>query len=401
MNMSFFEKTALAVPDAIFGLVDAYKEDSRPEKVSFLVGFYRSESGITPLMQAVKKAERRILEKASSREYLPIEGDREYLKKIGKLIFGNVLDSKEEHLIAVQTVGGTGALRLAGEFCYREVGEKLCLSEPTWPNHIGIFSHTGFVPRLYPYYDYQKRILDFDRLIHSLATLPERTIVLIQVSCHNPTGMDFTLEQWKMLSDLFAKRRLFPLFDMAYQGLAEDLETDAQGIRLFAKNGHEMAIAYSCAKNFSLYGERVGALLLIAQSAKLKENILSQFRVLIRTNYSNPPRHGAAIVNEILTDPNLMKVWVEELENMRLRMEKMRMGLYHALRERISFVDWSFLLRARGLFCCTGLSKQAVHKLAADFSIYMPSDGRINITALSNANLFYVTNAIAKCIEIK
>lgn len=398
--MSFFEKAPLASPDAIFGLVDAYREDPRPEKVNFLVGFYHSESGITPFMEAVKKAEKSIVEKSSDKEYLPIEGDREYGEKIGKLIFGDFWGDEEKRLIALQTVGGTGALRLAGDFCYREVGKELYLSDPTWPNHRGIFSHCGFAAQSYPYYDPQKRILSFDRLIHALESLSERTIVLMQVSCHNPTGMDFTLEQWQVLSDLFAKRRLFPLFDMAYQGLSQGLETDAQGVRLFAKKGHEMAIAYSCAKNFSLYGERVGALFVVAQSAKLKENILSQLRVLIRTNYSSPPKHGATIVKEVLSTPDLIKIWTEELATMRERMKRMRVEFHRALQEKISSIDWGFLLNTRGLFCCTGLSKQAVHRLAAEFGIYMPDDGRINITALSSVNLSYVSNAIAKCIKI-
>ncbi len=397
--MSLFEKVSHAASDPIFGPVNAFNLDQRAAKLSFLVGFYHSALGVTPVIKAVELAEEQVVSRKITKEYLPIEGDKEFLEKLGSLIFGGFWERERKRFFAAQALGGTGALRLVGDFCYEELGDRIWISDPTWPNHHGIFRASRLQVESYPYYDYESNKINFTHLMHALEELPEKAIVLLHANCHNPTGKDLSFEQWKELSHLFTQKNLFPVFDMAYQGFGKGIEEDAEGVRLFAEEGHELAVAYSCAKNFSLYGERIGALFILAHSPHFVENLASQIRLLIRTNYSNPPRHGAAVVKEVLASPALKQSWEEELSLMRLRMKEIRAGFSDALQQKIPFLNWDFIRDTNGLFCYTGLNESVIEQLAINYGIYMPSSGRINITMLNRSNLNYVIDAIATLLQ--
>lgn len=394
--MDFFEQVSLASPDPIFGLQTAFLADKRPEKVNLSVGVYKTEELKTPVMRAVKQTEAHLLNQEKTKEYLPIEGDRDYLEKVGMLVFGSAFwSSSSARISSAQTVGGVGALRLGGDFVKQEkIGEAIYLSDPTWPNHKGVFLRTGLKVEHYPYYDTKKQSLDFDALVTFLKKLPPRAVVLLHTCCHNPTGKDLEEEQWKTLSTLFLERRLVPFFDTAYQGFGLGLEEDAFPLRLFAQEGHEMLVAISFSKNFSLYAERVGALFVISQSHKTAPNVLSRLKTIIRTTYSNPPLHGAKVVSTILGSAPLRKEWEDELLSMRKRIEEMRYALCEALKKKTKGKSFDFLRQRSGLFSFTGLSSTQVERMIKEFAIYMTSDGRINVCGLNWDNLDYVVDSL-------
>ncbi|HSX12044.1 MAG TPA: amino acid aminotransferase [Rhabdochlamydiaceae bacterium] len=399
VETSLFDKVSLAPPDAIFGLVKDFQADSRPNKVNLLVGFFKTETGATPFLLCVKEAEEILLRKEKNKEYLPIDGNPVCIEKIGALLFGEALWKKSKaHICGAQTVGGTGALRTLGDFFKREMADEIWISDPTWANHHNIFPQAGLKINKYPYYDRNSHQLLFQEMLDCLSKLQKGSIVLLHSNCHNPTGFDLSAAQWKQLSDLFLQKGLFPFFDVAYQGFGDGLEEDAFAVRYFLERGHELAVAYSCAKNFSLYGERVGALYLADGSTKNRDNIQSQIKSIIRANYSNPSIHGAAIVAEILSAPELTKKWHQDLKEMRERISKMREQFVTALSAKKIPYALEFMRRSKGLFCYTGLKKQHVDKLISQFGIYLPSDGRINVTGLNQSNLDYVVNAIAEVL---
>ncbi len=395
VKMGMFEQVGLSPPDAIFGLVKAFQLDPRPNKVNLLVGFYKTEESTTPILNCVKKAESSLFEKEKNKEYLPIDGSPACIEKIGLLIFGEQLWKKsKDSICGAQTVGGTGALRILSDFLKKELTNEIWLSDPTWPNHYNIFTFAGLRIQKYPYYNKQKHTLIFDEMMACLRTLPAKSVVLLHANCHNPTGFDLSLQQWKELSSLMLDKGLFPFFDLAYQGFGEGIDKDAQAVRYFLEQGHEMAIAYSCAKNFSLYGERVGALYFVCQSNR--EEIQSQIKAIIRANYSNPPIHGAALVTTILDSSELKKEWLQDLEKMRSRIQEMRTRFIATLLSCQFPYDTAFMQNAKGLFCYSGLNQKQVERLIADYGIYLPSDGRVNITSLNHSNLDYVVNAMAR-----
>jgi len=393
--MGFFDHISEAPPDPIFGLSSAFIADPRPTKVNLTVGYYRNNELKTPVMQSVHKAEMHLAERAKSKHYLPIEGDKEFLELVAPTIFGESFWEKENKRIACfQGVGGTGALRVGASFLKREVGEFIYISDPTWPNHRGVFSYAGMRVETYPYYDRVSQSLQFERMIEHLNVLSPGSIVVLHASCHNPTGADLSLDQWKFLSDFFLEKRLVPFFDSAYQGFSRGFEDDVEPIRLFAKKGHEMLIASSYSKNFSLYPERIGALFIVASSEKAASAILSKGKALIRANYSNPPQHGSCIIREILSQPQMKKEWEIELSEMRERIHYMRQTLTKSLMTKSKKMDFSFLLQRVGLFCFTGLSKEQVDRIIAEYGVYMTGDGRINVAGLNEDNLDYVVDAI-------
>jgi len=398
--MSFFDQVAQHPPDPIFGLQAAFRLDKRPTKVDLSVGVYKTEEGNTPIMGAVKKAEKAIFESEKSKEYLPPDGDKKFLEQVGVLTFGAEWWKKSSSRVhAAQTIGGTGGLRLGGDFLKQEIGDTIYISDPTWPNHRGVFTRCGLKVIEYPYYDPVKRELDFAQFYNFLSKLPEKSIILLQTCCHNPTGADLNFEQWKKLSHLFFERNFFPFFDCAYQGFDRSMEEDVQPIRLFAESGHALFAALSYSKNFSLYGERVGALFSVASSEKIAENVASKIKNIIRQNYSNPPRHGAAIVSTILQTPDLRREWEKELGEMRTRINQMRKQFADALVSQATKNDFSFLEDCIGLFSFCGLHKEQVARLIEEFGIYMTGDGRVNIAGLNQRNLDYVVQAIIKVSE--
>jgi aspartate/tyrosine/aromatic aminotransferase len=302
--------------------------------------------------------------------------------------------------VAAQTPGGTGALRIGGEFLKKEVGDTVAIPDPTWANHRGIFTACGMKLDIYPYYSLQTQKLEFKRFMQHLEALTTGTIVLLHACCHNPTGADLTLDQWKIVSDLFLAKGLIPFFDFAYQGLKEGIEEDATAIRLFAEAGHHMLVAYSLSKNFGLYAERTGGLFILTESADVAAKVLSKIKVSIRTNYSNPPLHGAAIATEILSNPQLKKEWQEELGHMRGRINHMRQLFCETLIQKSVKRDFRFLLEKSGMFCFTGLDKKEVTRLKEEFGIYMTQDGRMNLTGLNDANIGRVVDAILEVCKL-
>jgi len=401
MPKLFFNHIAAAPPDPILDLVLAFNAEQSPKKVNLSSGIYRDKDLKTPILKTVKKAEAILLEDEKSKEYLPIDGDKNFVSKIGALIFGDFFWMHEEKKICgVQSPGGAGALRIGGEFLKQEVGEKIAISDPTWPNHRGIFTRCLMKVENYPYYDFNQHKIDFDRCLRYLRGLSPGTTVLLHACCHNPTGFDFSLDQWKVLSDLFRENGLLPFFDMAYQGFNFSVEADAQAIRLFAKEGHEMLVAYSLSKNFGLYGERTGALFVVAESEGVAATIRSKIKTIVRTNYSNPPIHGARIAALILSTPALKMEWEKEVEEMRNRIAMLRTKFTEALLAKLLKKDFRFLADGSGMFCYLGLDKNQVAKLVNEDKIFMTQDGRINVLGLNDGNFDYVVNAIAKATEL-
>jgi aspartate/tyrosine/aromatic aminotransferase len=397
--MSFFEGITAAPADAIFGINAAFEADARKTKVNLCVGVYRAADLQTKVMDSVKKAEELILKEEKNKDYLPILGGKSYLEHIGSLIFGEKLwKNIAARTCSTQSVGGTGALRIGGEFLFQEVGKEIYISDPTWPNHRGIFTRLAMKVGTYPYYERHKRSCDFEKMYAMVQTLPEKSILLLHACCHNPTGSDLSPTEWKELSSLMLKRKLLPFFDIAYQGLGKGWDEDAYAVRLFAEEGHEMLVAASFSKNFSLYAERVGALFVISQKELFAQNAASQIKILVRTNYSNPPLHGAKIVATILSSPSLKKEWEAELTQIRERIVEIRKALTAALSSRAQGFDFSYLDRCHGLFSFCDLTKEQVDRLKSEYGIYTTSDGRINITGLNWDNLDYVADAIAAVI---
>ncbi len=351
----------------------------------------------TPIMQCVKQAERALVESEPNKEYLPIEGHKALVEKVGEMIFGPLFWKKERSRIAgFQTIGGTGALKIGGTFCKEEVNHPVFIPLPTWPNHRGVFSGCDLSIESYPYYDAKTHKLAFEAFLAFLEQREEGSIIVLHASCHNPTGQDPTMQQWKMISEVMGRKKLIPFFDCAYQGLGEGLDEDAQAVRLFAQSGLEMFVAFSAAKNFSLYGERVGALFILAESSAAVEHITSRVKQMIRTNYSNPPRHGAAVVAHILCDASLHAQWKSELHHMRERINHMRKKLADRLIHQSKTREFQHLKSGRGMFCVMGLDGLQVERLVSEYGIHMPRDGRINVCGLNQNNIDYVVDAIIR-----
>lgn len=393
--MSFFEHVPLAPSDPIFGLTAAYQSDLRPTKVNLGVGLYKTEDLRTPVLSSVKAAEQALLEQEESKEYLPIEGEKRYLAEMGALVFGKGKWEKEKDRIAsFQTVGGTSGLKIGGTFLKEEAESSLWIPNPTWPNHRAVFSSCQLVVESYPYYDFKTHRLDFSQMMHQFERLPPKSIVLLHAACHNPTGADLNLEEWKLLCDLFKEKKLLAFFDFAYQGFGRGLDEDAEALRYFLKSGNEMLIAVSNSKNFSVYGERVGCLFVIAASVKVAEHIHSRVKQIIRTTYSNPPLHGASIVAQILSSSSLRQKWERELNEMRERINKTRLRLHQGLAAKGKAEAFHQLTRGRGMFGYTGLSSAQVERMRTEYGIYMTSDGRINVCGLNEDNMSYVVDAL-------
>lgn len=393
--MSLFEKVALVPPDPILGLTAAYLHDKREKKVNLGVGYYKDDKLQTPILKCVKEAEEFLLESEGNKEYQPIEGHKAMIEKLGELVFGETFWKKQRNRIAgFQTVGGTGALKIAGTFCNEEMNHPILLPTPTWPNHHGVFARCPMQIHNYPYYDLKSHKLEIDKMREFFEEQKQRNIILLHASCHNPTGCDPTLTQWEELSHLIGKKDLIPFFDFAYQGLGEGVSEDAKAVRFFAETGCEMFVAFSAAKNFSLYGERVGALFILADNSKPIDSVQSCIRQIIRTNYSNPPKHGAAVVAHILCNDALKEQWVEELKAMRIRIKEIKEQLAQQLISSSKTHDFHHVKEGHGMFCFTGLKEEQVDRLVKDYAIYMPRDGRINVCGLNANNIDYVVNAI-------
>lgn len=395
--MSFFQQVPLAPADPILGLTAAFAKDPRPNKVNLGVGLYKGEDLMSPILSCVKSAEKDLMLLEKSKEYAPIEGDYQFIGKIGELVFGSPYWDREYPRIAgFQTVGGTGALRIGASFLRQEIDPPVFISHPTWPNHRGVFQAAGLKVENYPYYDVGRHALRFDLMKEFLLSLPTGSLILLHASCHNPTGCDLNREQWLELAELCQKKGFFPFFDCAYQGFGKGLIEDVQSIRLFAEKGIEMAVAFSLSKNFSLYGERVGALFILTDSSETAQKVTSRVKQVIRTLYSNPPIHGARIAAHVLSTPELRALWERQLREMCERIRSMRHQLVVRLKEKSHSNEFNHLEDCNGMFCYSGLTPDQVVRIIADYGVYMTNDGRINVCGLNRENLDYVAESIIK-----
>ena len=380
-----FEAMEMAPPDAILGLTEAFKQDSNPEKISLSVGVYKDDSGTTPILDCVKAAESRIAESENSKSYLGIDGLAEYGSLVRGLIFGNDLDGRA---VTLQTPGGTGALRVSGDFLKQKVGAStIWLSNPTWANHGGVFRSAGLQTESYTYLNEQRTGLDFQGMLDSINQMPSGDVICLHACCHNPTGVDPTIEQWNQIAAVCNERNVLPLIDFAYQGFGNGITEDAAALIPFVQSGKEFIVCSSFSKNFGLYGERIGALTIASEDASTAEVTLSHAKLSVRTNYSNPPNHGGAIVSTVLSDENLRSQWIDEVAQMRNRINGMRDRFVAAMQQRNAPVDFGFIKAQRGMFSFSGLNKDQVDTLRNDHSVYIVGSGRINVAGLTDENL--------------
>jgi aspartate/tyrosine/aromatic aminotransferase len=398
--MVLFSEVPSLPDDPILGIPALFAADERSNKINLGIGAYKTAEGHPLVLKSVRKAEQLLLEKNLYKEYLPIDGDPEFIKESLRLLFGASFPGLDlSPCFAAQTVGGASALRVGGEFLSRFANKAVFVPQPSWTNHKQIFERSGLQVGFYPYLDQKTLLLDYRGLCQAIKQMPRTSAILLHGCCHNPTGVDPTEFQWKELSNLIKEQQIIPFFDLAYQGFAEDLEKDAQAIRFFREEGHEMLVAYSYSKNFGVYGERVGFLTIAAKDALTAKNIGTQIRASIRANYSNPPIHGARIIKTILQSSVLTMEWKEELGNMRERILNMRKELVAALQAEGSQRDFSYLLYQRGLFSYSGLTSQQVQRLRDEKAIYMPLSGRINVAGLNTQIIPYVAKSIVSVLE--
>ena len=397
MTSSIFSTVEMAPRDPILGLNEAFNADPRTTKVNLGVGVYFDDSGKIPLLNAVKVAEKARLESMPSRGYQPIDGIAAYNKAVQAMLFG-----KESQLLAdgkvvtTQALGGTGALKTGADYLKRlQPNATVYISDPSWENHRAIFENAGFPVSTYPYYDATTRGVDFEAMKSCLAGLPAGSIIVLHACCHNPTGADLTEAQWRQIIDTIKSRGLIPFIDMAYQGFAEGISEDALALNLFVASGVQFFISTSYSKSFSLYGERVGALSVVTASKDESARVLSQLKRMIRSNYSNPPTHGGAIVAAVLASDELRKMWEAELNGMRERIKAMRCSLVDKLKAKGVAQDFSFVIKQRGMFSYTGLSAEQVARMQSEFGVYAVNSGRVCIAALNTGNIDYVAEAIA------
>ncbi|HDR1022813.1 TPA: aspartate/tyrosine/aromatic aminotransferase [Pasteurella multocida] len=395
-----FENITAAPADPILGLGESFKAETRDNKINLGIGVYKDAHGNTPIMKAVKEAERRLFELEMTKNYLAIDGVAEFNARTKELLFG--ADSEvvtQGRAKTVQSLGGTGALRIAAEFIKRQTkSQNVWISTPTWPNHNAIFKAVGMTIREYRYYDAENKCLDWDNLIADLSNAGEGDVVLLHGCCHNPTGIDPTPEQWQQLAELSAKNGWLPLFDFAYQGFANGLDEDAFGLRTFVKNHKELLVASSYSKNFGLYNERVGAFTLVAATEEIAATALTQVKTIIRTLYSNPASHGATTVSMVLKDAQLRQEWVEELAEMRDRIKTMRSQFVELLKEFGADRDFSFIIDQNGMFSFCGLNPEQMDRLKDEFAIYAVRSGRINVAGITEDNIRYLCESIVKVL---
>jgi len=393
-----FETLKPAPPDAILGLSEAFAADPNPEKINLAVGVFKDAQGQTPVLACVKSAEQRLVDTETTKTYLGIDGLPAYREETRKLVFGDAVDAGR--VAIVQTPGGTGGVRVAADFlAAHHPRATVWVSNPTWENHINVFNASGLATQTYRYLDSSKTGLDFDAMIEDLSTKPRHgDVVLLHACCHNPTGVDLSASQWAKIADLLVERQLMPLVDFAYQGFGQGLEEDAVGLRSLLGRCEELLVATSFSKNFGLYSERVGTAAVVTGDGATAKAALSQLKRAVRSNYSNPPRHGAAVVMTVLGDPALRQLWLSELTQMRTRIADMRQALVQSLAAAGAARDFSFLLSQSGMFSYTGLTPMQCDQLRTQHSIYIVGSGRINVAGVTPGNLPRLTEAIVNVL---
>ena len=396
--MSLFTAIAMAPRDPILGLTEQFNADTHPAKVNLGVGVYNDDSGKLPLLQCVAQAERQMTDAARAHGYLPIDGIKAYDEAVQALVFG--ADSEavvSGRVVTVQAVGGTGGLKLGADFLKKiSPDASVFISDPSWENHRALFGSAGFNVETYPYYDAEQHGVRFDAMLAALNAAPAGSIVSLHACCHNPTGCDLTPAQWAQVVAAVKAKALTPFLDMAYQGFGEGIAQDGAVIQQFLAADLNFFVSTSFSKSFSLYGERVGALSVVCTSKEEASRVLSQLKIVIRTNYSSPPTHGAQVVATVLTTPALRSLWEDELTAMRVRIKQMRGALVDKLKAAGVTQDLSFITRQQGMFSYSGLSTPQMQRLRSEFGIYGLDSGRICMAALNSRNLEPVAAAMAK-----
>ncbi|ULR90629.1 amino acid aminotransferase [Comamonas sp. B21-038] len=398
--MSLFSSVEMAPRDPILGLNEQYTADTNPNKVNLGVGVYFDDNGKLPLLQCVQAAEKAMMDKPTPRGYLPIDGIAAYDNAVKALVFG--ADSQvvtSGRVATVQAVGGTGGLKIGADFLKRlNPQAKVLISDPSWENHRAIFQNAGFEVASYRYYDAANRAIDFDGMIADLNAAAAGTVVVLHACCHNPTGYDITAAQWDKVIEVVKAKNLVAFLDMAYQGFGHGIAEDGAVIGKFIAAGLNIFVSTSFSKSFSLYGERVGALSVAATDKEEASRVLSQLKVVIRTNYSNPPTHGGAVVAAVLNNPELRALWEKELGEMRVRIKEMRQKLVDGLKAAGVKQDMSFITTQIGMFSYSGLSKDQMVRLRSEFGVYGTDTGRMCVAALNSKNIEHVCASIAKVV---
>lgn len=399
--MLMWEHVDAAPADSIFGLTEAFRQESNPHKVNLGVGVYKDDQGQTPVLQCVKAAEKLLLERQTSKSYLPIGGDPLYAECVQKLIFGE----KSEVILSnrattVHAPGGTGALRVGAELLKKFMPEaKVWVSIPTWANHKGIFGDVGFVLEQYPYYDASTKQLDFAALEKCLENVTRGDVVVLHACCHNPTGVDLTVKQWQRVGEIAKQKGWVPFLDFAYQGFSKGIEEDRGAVDVMVEAGIDFVVASSFSKNFGLYNERTGALTIVAPTNQEAEVALSHLKKTVRVLYSNPPAHGGLIVATVLSESELYQQWVKALDEMRRRIIAMRAAFVDGLANRYDGADFSFIKEQCGMFSFSGLDDVMVDWLRREKAIYVVGGGRINLAGLTSSNVEYVCDSIAQGLK--
>ncbi len=396
--MTSFAHVPQAPADIILGLNETFKTDTRPEKVNLGIGVYADEKGKLPTMQAITKAQDAYMVEKLPKPYIPIDGLPDYIKGVQKALFTPELLASGR-ILTVQTLGGTGAVKIGADFLFQQVLQKkdahVYVSRPSWENHRVIFQQAGFHVDDYAYYDADLKKVNIDAMLADLRQLKSGSVCVFHVCCHNPTGADLSSKDWQAVIQICQEKSLTPFLDMAYQGFAHGLYEDLSPVHLFANSGLNVLLASSFSKSFSMYGERVGSLSVILADAAHAKPVLSQLKALIRGNYSNPPTHGALLVSKVLNDPELFTLWKNELEHMRQRIHNMREKFAEGLRQ---YGDFDFILAQQGMFSYSGLSAAQVERLREEFAIYAIPTGRICVAALNLHNMDHVVSAIQKVL---
>ena len=393
-----FESIEAAPVDAILGLTEAFKADTNPEKINLGVGIYQDDQGKTPILPSVVEAGKRVIAAETTKSYLPIPGDPGYAAATQALMFGSEHEVVTSRRAATShTPGGTGALRVVADFLAKNLsGAKLWMTDPTWANHPAVFASAGVETAKFPYLDPETNGLAFESMIEAIGKMSPGDAILLHGCCHNPSGIDPTAEQWEKIADAVYERGLLPVLDFAYQGFGDGVQEDAVGLRAFSRPGAEFALCSSYSKNFGLYRERVGAVTFVASDAERCGIVQSQVKRVIRTLYSNPPAHGAALVKTVLEDAALKAQWETEVAEMRDRINGMRSQLVAKLTEHGVPGDFSFIERQRGMFSFSGLTKAQVESLREKHAIYIVGSGRINVAGITSSNIDRLCSAIAE-----
>ena len=398
--MSLFSAVPMAPRDPILGLNEQFAADTNPHKVNLGVGVYYDDNGKLPLLQCVQAAEKAMMEAPKARGYLPIDGIAAYDAAVKALVFGADSEAVTSGRVAtVQAIGGTGGLKIGADFLKKVSPDaKVLISDPSWENHLALFTNAGFQVETYPYYDAATRSINFTGMLAALNAARAGTIVVLHACCHNPTGYDITPEQWDQVVAVCKAGRLTPFLDMAYQGFGYGIAEDGAAVQKFVAAGMDIFVSTSFSKSFSLYGERVGALSVLCENKDEAARVLSQLKIVIRTNYSNPPTHGGAVVAAVMSDPALRALWEKELAEMRVRIKAMRQKLVDGLKAAGIQQDMGFITRQIGMFSYSGLTKEQMVRLRNEFGVYGTDTGRMCVAALNDKNIAHVCASIAKVV---